>query len=83
MAIGREEIFPAITLDGTVREVTFAYRPVLWPWIAVFVVSALVLAAAAVSWAYPGAMGPVTQRASRIADRVGIGRVLRPRNDIA
>jgi hypothetical protein len=82
VAIGREEIFPAITLDGTVREVTFAYRPVLWPWIALFVVSALVLAAAALSWAYPSAMRPVAQRASRIADRVGIGRVLRPRDGI-
>jgi hypothetical protein len=82
VAIGREEIFPAITLDGAVREVTFAYRPVLWPWIALFVVSALLLAAAALSWAYPSAMRPVTQRASRIADRLGIGRVLRPRSGV-
>src|SRR6202044_1030830 len=37
------------------------------------------IAAAALSWAYPSAMRPVAQRASRIADPVGIGRVLRPR----
>lgn len=76
VGIGREEIFMAITLDGVVREVTFAYRPKLGPWVAISVVSALVLAAAALSWAYPRAMGSVAQRASRIAGRLGIARVL-------
>jgi hypothetical protein len=76
MTIEKEEIFPAIAVTGATRNVTFAYRPLLWPWIGVSLTCVLFAALAALSWAYPRRMTPLVGRMSALSKRTGLARIL-------
>ncbi len=75
--LGEQEIFSALPVTGPMHDVTFSYRPQLWPWVGTSLAGCLVAGLAALSWAFPYRMATVAARASAWSRRSGLAYLMR------